>query len=237
MFSNVHIVLVNTSHPGNIGSTARAMKTMGFKKLLLVNPKEFPSVKSDALAVGCIDVLEKAKVFSSLDDAVASANVNIGLSVRTRKASIPTLNVNECINHVLSNNNLKYNIIFGNESSGLSNSDLLKCDYIVSIPTHKDYSSLNLSAAVQLITYEFYKHSNTHISNKKKPIVRATAKEKNYFIESLIALMGQTKFMSVKNSKSLTKKIYILFNKANLESDEVNMLLGMLNSINKKLNK
>ena len=96
MFSNVHIVLVNTSHPGNIGSTARAMKTMGFKKLLLVNPKEFPSVKSDALAVGCIDVLEKAKVFSSLDDAVASANVNIGLSVRTRKASIPTLNVNEC---------------------------------------------------------------------------------------------------------------------------------------------
>ena len=141
------------------------------------------------------------------------------------------------INHVLSNNNLKYNIIFGNESSGLSNSDLLKCDYIVSIPTHKDYSSLNLSAAVQLITYEFYKHSNTHISNKKKPIVRATAKEKNYFIESLITLMGQTKFMSVKNSKSLTKKIYILFNKANLESDEVNMLLGMLNSINKKLNK
>ena len=72
---------------------------------------------------------------------------------------------------------------------------------------------------------------------KRNPIIRATAKEKNYFIESLITLMGQTKFMSVKNSKSLTKKIYILFNKANLESDEVNMLLGMLNSINKKLNK
>ena len=237
MFSNVHIVLVNTSHPGNIGSTARAMKTMGFKKLLLVNPKEFPSSQSDALAVGCVDVLKKAKVFSNLSDAVAGANINIGLSARTRKASIPILSVDECVNYVLLNKNLKCNIIFGNESSGLSNSDLLKCDYMVSIPTYKDYSSLNLSAAVQLITYEFYKNTKTHISSSKKPITHETAKEKNYFIDTLITLMKETKFISVKNSKSLTKKIHILFNKTNLETDEVNMLLGMLNSIHKKLNK
>ena len=237
MFSNVHIVLVNTSHPGNIGSTARAMKTMGFKKLILVNPKEFPSEKSNALAVGCTDVLKTAKVFPSLDVAIGSSNINIGLSARTRKASIPVLSVDDCVKYVLSNNSLKYNIIFGSEASGLSNSDLLKCDYIVSIPTYKDYSSLNLSAAVQLITYELYQKSNIHKLITKKSTSYATIKDKNYFIESLIDLMNETNFMSVKNSKSLTKKIHILFNKANLESDEVNMLLGMINSIYKKLNK
>lgn len=237
MFLNINIVLVNTSHPGNIGSTARAMKTMGFKNLILVNPKEFPSEKSSALAVGCTDVLDNAKVFSKYDTAIENSNINIGLSVRTRKASIPILTVDDCIDYVLSDNSLKYNIIFGNESSGLSNNELLKCDYIVSIPTYKDYSSLNLSAAVQLITYEFFKKSKIYKSASKTISSYATSKEKNYFIDTLISLMKETNFISKKNAKSLTKKIHILFNKSNLESDEVNMLLGMINSINKKLKK
>ena len=94
MFSNVHIVLVNTSHPGNIGSTARAMKTMGFKNLSLVSPKEFPSLKADALAVGCSDILDKAKIFTDLPSAVEGSNINIGLSARSVSYTHLTLPTN-----------------------------------------------------------------------------------------------------------------------------------------------
>ena len=157
MFSNINIVLVNTSHPGNIGSAARAMKTMGFKNLSLVNPKDFPSVKADALAVGCVDLLKNAKVFDNITSAIEGSYINIGLSARSRRASIPALTIDECIDYIVKNNNLNINLIFGNESSGLSNEDLLVCDYILSLPTHDDYTSLNLSAAVQIITYALFK--------------------------------------------------------------------------------
>ena len=100
MFSNVHIVLVNPSHPGNIGSTARAMKTMGFNNLSLVNPKEFPSTHADALAVGCVDILSKAKLFDDISSAVEGSNINIGLSARPRRALIPSLSIDECISKI-----------------------------------------------------------------------------------------------------------------------------------------
>ena len=140
MFSNVHIVLVNPSHPGNIGSTARAMKTMGFNNLSLVNPKEFPSTHADALAVGCVDILSKAKLFDDISSAVEGSNINIGLSARPRRALIPSLSIDECISYIIQNNKLTINLIFGNESSGLSNDDLLLCDHIVSVnpPMYKE---------------------------------------------------------------------------------------------------
>ena len=102
----INIVLVETSHPGNIGSAARAMKTMGFKNLSLVNPKDFPSVKADALAVGCVDLLKNAKVFDNIISAIEGSNINIGLSARPRRASIPTLTIDECIDYIVKNSNL-----------------------------------------------------------------------------------------------------------------------------------
>lgn len=237
MFSNVHIVLVNTSHPGNIGSTARAMKTMGFENLSLVSPKEFPSMKADALAVGCSDILDKAKLFTDLPSAIEGSNINIGLSARSRRASIPSMSIKECTTYIVNNDNININLIFGNESSGLSNEELLVCDYIVSLPTHNDYTSLNLSAAVQILTYELYKSSNQTPDINVKESKPATSKERNYFIQSLISLLEHTNFITSKNHISLTKKIHILFNKSNLEKDEVNMLMGIINSINKKLKK
>ena len=237
MLTNVHIVLVNTSHPGNIGSTARAMKVMGFKKLLLVNPKTFPSPEADALSVGCKDVLENAEVYTSLSKAIENNIVNIGLSARSRKATIPSLHIDDCVDLIIKNSNITYNLIFGNESSGLSNEDLLKCDYILTLPTDKEYTSLNLAASVQILVYELFKNSFKSKLNNKKLSTLAKSKEKNYFLSSLINLMIETGFITDKNTKSLTKKIHILFNKSNLETDEVNMLMGMLNSITKKLNK
>mgnify|MGYP000996639344 CR=1 FL=1 len=237
MFSNVHIVLVNTSHPGNIGSTARAMKTMGFNNLSLVNPKEFPSKKADALSVGCSDILDEAKLFIDLHSAIEGSNINIGLSARSRRASIPSMSINECVDFITNNNNLDINLIFGNESSGLSNQELLVCDYIVSLPTHNDYTSLNLSAAVQILTYELYKNSNLAPDVNLKQSKLATSKERNYFIQSLISLLEYTNFITRKNHISLTKKIHILFNKSNLENEEVNMLMGIIKSIKNKLKK
>lgn len=237
MFSNIHIVLVNTSHPGNIGATARAMKTMGFKNMSLVNPKMFPSAEADALAVGCKDILRNAKCFDDISSAIESSNVNIGLSARPRRATIPVLSIDESINYIIENNNLTINLIFGNESSGLSNNELLLCDYIVSLPTHKDYTSLNLSAAVQILTYELHKISIENQSVNKVQSKLATSKERNFYINSLIELLKNTNFITHKNHISLTQKIHILFNKANLEKEEVNMLMGILSSINKKINK
>jgi len=237
MFSNIHIVLVNTSHPGNIGATARAMKTMGFKNMSLVNPKMFPSPEADALAVGCKDILKNAKCFDDISSAIESSNVNIGFSARSRRATIPILSINESINYIIKNNNLTINLIFGNESSGLSNNELLLCDYIVSLPTHNDYTSLNLSAAVQILTYELHKKSIENQSVNRVQSKLATSKERNFYINSLIKLLKNTNFITHKNHKSLTQKIHILFNRANLEKEEVNMLMGIISSINKKLNK
>ena len=237
MFSNVHIVLVNTSHPGNIGSTARAMKTMGFKNLSLVNPKEFPSKRANELAVGCTDILKRAKLYPDLASALEKSITNIAFSARSRRASIPIFSVDESINHVMNNPNITINLVFGNESSGLSNNDLLLCDYIVSLPTHNDYTSLNLSAAVQIIAYELHKKSFANPSSIESHTALATSKEKNFFINSLISLLKNTNFITSKNHLSLKKKIHILFNRSNLEKEEVNMLMGMISSITKKFNK
>ncbi|MBH44128.1 MAG: hypothetical protein CMD88_01545 [Gammaproteobacteria bacterium] len=231
MFDNVYIVLIETSHPGNIGSTARAMKTMGLKRLVLVNPKKFPSEEANSLAVGCKDILKKTKVSNNLNKATEKTHINIGFSARSRKAKIPNLTIDECVNLINENPNLKFSVLFGNEKSGLSNTELLICDYLVNIPTHKDYKSLNLSAAVQIFVYDLYKK---YISSKyidKATLQLATSKEKQYFLNKLIELMKNTKYITNKNVKSLTKKIHIIFNKAKLEKNEVNLLMGLINSL------
>ena len=135
MSSNINIVLVNTSHPGNIGSTARAMKTMGLKNLTLVKPKNFPSDVANAQAVGCIDILNNATITKLLEDALSSSKLAIGFSARSRKSNIPSLSINELMRllHEYSNDNVA--VVFGNEQSGLSNDELQLCNYLVSIPT------------------------------------------------------------------------------------------------------
>ncbi len=239
MFDNINIVLVNTSHPGNIGSTARAMGVMGFNKLSLVQPKDFPSELATAMAVGCDKILDSARVYPDLSNALSESSLNIGFSARSRKESIPTLSVDECIDKILTNNEITYNIIFGNEKNGLSNEELLMCDYIVTLPTASFYSSLNLSAAVQIFTYELLKKSlddPTSNSKSQKNINLAKTKDKELFYKKLIDILKETDFVTEKNSKSLTKKIHIMFNKALLEQHEISILRGILSSIERKIN-
>ena len=124
MFENINIVLLETSHPGNIGATARAMKVMGLNKLSLVDPKDFPSDDSFALAVGCKDVLRKAKIFKNLSDSLEESEINIGFSSRRRKAKVPKLTIDQCVDLINMNPKKKISILFGNEQSGLSNKEI-----------------------------------------------------------------------------------------------------------------
>ena len=237
MLSNINIILLGTSHPGNIGSTARAMKVMGLRNLILVNPKQFPSNEANSLAVGCQDILKRTKVVDNISKALKSSEINIGCSSRKRKVNFPILTIDECIDLISQNPNKNISALFGNEQSGLSNQELLICDYLVSIPTFKEYKSLNLSAAVQIFTYELFKKSIGEIKRPGNTHKLATTKEKSYFFSQFINLLTKTKFITEKNTKSLTKKIHILFNKAGLDRDEVNILLGIISSINKKIKK
>ena len=237
MSSNINIVLVNTSHPGNIGSTARAMKTMGLNQLTLVSPKDFPSKIANAKAVGCTDILDNAKVTTLLSDAVCNSKLIVGFSARSRKSNIPSLSIDN-LNKLLSHYDDEVSIVFGNEQSGLSNEDLRLCNYIVTIPTDKAYSSLNLAFAVQIFSYEFFKFRNSE-SKRINKIDADIAKQstKNHLIEVFLSIMTDLNIITDQNKRSLTQNIYIIFNKLSINDNEANLLLGVLNSVKKALKK
>ena len=237
MSSNINIVLVNTSHPGNIGSTARAMKTMGLNQLTLVSPKDFPSKIANAKAVGCTDILDNAKVTTLLSEAVCNSKLIVGFSARSRKSNIPSLSIDN-LNKLLSYHDDEVSIVFGNEQSGLSNEDLRLCNYIVTIPTDKAYSSLNLAFAVQIFSYEFFKFRNSEskIINKIDADI-AKQSTKNHLIEVFLSIMTDLNIITDQNKRSLTQNIYIIFNKLSINDNEANLFLGVLNSFKKALKK
>ena len=155
MLENIRIVLMNTSHPGNIGSVARAMKTMGLTDLCLVSPLQFPDPKADEMASNAVDVLAQATVVETLEDAIADCALVVGTSARTRKIPWPLLApraMAEKVREEAPTNQIA--IVFGREQSGLSNEELERCHLHVNIPANPEYSSLNLGAAVQVIAYE-----------------------------------------------------------------------------------
>lgn len=171
--SRVHVILVNTSHPGNIGATARALKNMGIANLRLVDPRDYPSDVAMWRAVSATDVLERAKVFPTLVEAVADCSMVIGASARSRRMPWPMLSPRQCARHVLLEvqraadasggqdaggaqdaGGGQIALVFGREDTGLTNDELQQCHYHVQIPANEDYSSLNLAAAVMVICYE-----------------------------------------------------------------------------------
>ena len=238
MTANINIVLVKTSHPGNIGSTARAMKTMGLKKLTLVSPKKFPSDIANANAVGCVDILNQANIDDDLSVSIKKSSLAVGFSARSRKSNIPSLTIDELFTLIDEHKNEEVSIVFGNEQSGLSNDEIKLCDYIVSIPTDKAYTSLNLAAAVQIFSYEYFKYIN---KNDRKTINKDTQHvshlTKNHMISTFLSIMTQLDIISDKNKKSLIQNIHIIFNKTKFTKNEANLFLGVLSSVEKALKK
>lgn len=231
--SSIRIVLVSTSHPGNIGSTARAMKTMGLDKLYLVSPKMFPDQKAYEMAAGAETVLHQAIITSSLDEALNGCQLIIATSARTRGIALPHLLPAHCAELIASKSEkTAVAIVFGRESTGLTNEELLRCHYQVVIPSNPEYSSLNLSQAVQIIAYELrLKLLAPTIQAKYSRDHAATAEEIEQFYQHLAELMTTIDFLKPSNPRRLMQRIRRLFNRTQLEHMEVNILRGILSQI------
>ena len=239
IFQNLNFVLVETSHPGNIGACARAMNSMGILNLLLVNPKEFPSKEAEARAKSGKKVLEKAKVHKNINEAIGTSNLIIGTSARSRSMPWPMMevsNLGKTINESLANKD-EVSIVFGNEAVGLNNEDLGKCDFHLQIPTSKD-SSLNLSHAVQVVAYEIYKESSSSDSiGQQREVDLATSMQKEKLIDHIETVLELLDFYDHKNPKQVPARLRRLTKRMQLDKLEIGILRGILSKLEDRLNK
>ena len=225
----VRIVLVRTSHPGNIGAAARAMLTMGLTRLVLVAPKRFPDVDATARATGATSVLDDASVVATLDEALAGAALTIGLSARPREFAGRVLSVRaaaaDAIVHAQRGD---VALVFGTEMSGLSNDELARCSVAATIPANPGYGSLNLAAAVQVAAYELRVAALSDDVWSAPSFERATQDD----IEGLHAHAQRTltalHFFNPAMPRRLMPRLRRLFGRAVLEREEVNILRGIL---------
>jgi tRNA (cytidine32/uridine32-2'-O)-methyltransferase len=237
MLENIRIVLVNTSHPGNIGAVARAMKTMGLSNLYLVSPKLFPHVKADEMASGALDVLHRATLVPTIEEAIADCHLVIGTSARSRTIPWPLLNPKECAKKMVAEPALaNVALVFGREQSGLTNDELHQCHFHVHIPSNPDYSSLNIAAAVQVLTYELRVAAIATAAPLGWDYARATHKEVAGFYEHLERVLIQLEFLNPKTPRQLMTRLRRLFNRAMLDEMEVNILRGILTAMERDSN-
>lgn len=230
------IVLIETSHPGNIGAAARAMKNMGLHDLRLVNPKQFPSAEATARASGADNVLAAAQRYDTIDAAIADATLVIGSSARSRSLPIPMLDPRGCAEQVCNHPEPdKVVILFGRERTGLTNDELDLCHYLVQIPVSPDYPSLNIAAAVQVISYEL---RLAMLSANTAPSVAeadyATAQQMEQFYQHLEQTLIELEFLDTENPRQLMRRLRRLFNRARPDQNEVNILRGILTATNRK---
>ena len=236
----VRIVLIETSHPGNIGATARAMKTMSQAELYLVNPKHYPSAECTSRAAGADDILQQAVVCESLTEALQGCSVIFATTARDRSLSWPCHDPRGCANTIIQKPiGEKIAIVFGRERSGLSNQEIEACNQVVMIPANQQYSSLNLAAAVQILCYEIMVAGQVvteqpHIPRDEFERL-ITHDEKEGFFEHLIETMIQVGFYDPEQPKQLVRRVKRLFNRIQLEQTEVNILRGFLTAIQQKL--
>lgn len=234
MLDKVKIVLVNTSHTGNIGSAARAMKTMGLYDLVLVDPVSEPDGKASALAAGAGDVLANAKTFATLQEAISDCGLVVGTSARSRTLSWPMLGSRECGEKIISEApQYPVALVFGRENSGLTNEELQLCNYHVCIDANPEYSSLNLAAAVQTLCYEI---RMAYLAGEKVAVTQSEyplSEELEQYYVHLEKTLKHTNFIVPKHPGVVMTKLRRLFNRARPESQELNILRGILSSINK----
>jgi tRNA/rRNA methyltransferase len=232
----IRIVLVATSHPGNIGSAARAMLTMGLDRLVMVAPRRFPDPEAVALAAGATSVLDAAKVVSTLDEALAGATLTIGLSARPREFAGQVLPIRDAACRAIAEAaRAEVALVFGGEMSGLSNDELARCALVATIPANPHYGSLNLAAAVQVAAYELFVAALGGDVWHAPRFATATHDE----IEGLYAHATRTltdlRFLDPRMPRRLLPRLRRLFARAGLEREEVNILRGILARIDEKL--
>src|SRR5258708_1863019 len=226
--SRIRVVLLRPSHPGNIGAAARAMKTMGIKQLRLVRPKRFPHADARAMAAGALDVLESARACASLEEALAGTAYSVALSARARGLSHSVLDARTAARELLrAARKDEVAIVFGNETIGLSNKEIMRCSALARIPANPEYASLNLAQAVQVIAYEL------RIAALAPPAVPPkTGYAPHEKIDKLFAHLERSLcasgYLDPRHPRKLMDRLRRLFAKARLETVEVNILRGML---------
>lgn len=241
MLQNIRIVLVETSHTGNMGSVARAMKTMGLTNLWLVNPLVKPDSQAIALAAGASDVIGNANIVDTLDEALAGCSLVVGTSARSRTLPWPMLDPRECgLKSVAEAEHAPVALVFGRERVGLTNDELQKCHYHVAIAANPEYSSLNLAMAVQVIAYEVRmawlatqeqdKGANPQMEETPYPLVDDLERFYGHLEQTLLA----TGFIRESHPGQVMNKLRRLFTRARPESQELNILRGVLASIEQK---
>ncbi len=239
MLNNVKVVLVGTSHSGNIGSAARAMKVMGLSEMVLVDPQCEVDGQAVALAAGASDIALNARIVKTLEDAVEDCGLVVGTSARSRTLEWPMLNPREC-GEKFAQEGVKHRValVFGRERTGLTNEELQKCHYHVSIPANPEYSSLNLAMAVQTLCYEIrVAHLNQLEAQYAAPVEEEYPrhKELEMFYQHLEKVMLETQFISEQQPGQVMNKLRRMFNRARPEAQELNILRGVLTAIEKNL--
>ncbi|HHJ17720.1 MAG TPA: RNA methyltransferase [Gammaproteobacteria bacterium] len=230
------IVLINTSHPGNIGAAARAMKNMGLGHLRLVDPQQYPSAEATARASGADDVLAAAQSFASLDEAVADCTLVIGASARSRSLPVPMLDPRGCAALVHSQPDPgRVAVLFGRERSGLTNDELDRCHHLVQIPTNPEYPSLNIAAAVQVIAYELRLAAGIAEPAAAPETDYASAEQMEQFYTHLEQTLIALDFLDADNPRQLMRRLRRLFTRSRPDQNEINILRGILTATGKKI--
>ena len=231
---NIRVVMVETTHPGNIGAAARAMKAMGYKNLYLVKPKIYPNAEATARAAGADDILTRAVVCGSLEEALQGCVTVVASSARPRAISSPVFTPREYALKLSEKTRLgPVALVFGRESSGLSNEELEHCNVILQIPTNPDFSSLNVASAIQILCYEFIQgmpFCDAENTDREK-VQLATSDEMKYFYDHLQQSMIDVGFLNPEQPRKLMRRLKSLFNRAHLDENEVSILRGFLAAV------
>ena len=242
----IRVVLIETSHPGNIGAVARAMKNMGLSKLVLVKPKHFPSVEASTRASSAADLLANARVVEDLASAIAGATRVFGASARLRKVCWPQMSVREtgqmAVQQAMQGDEVA--LVFGRESSGLSNAEMDKCHFLSHIPTNPAYSSLNLAQAVQVFAYECLMATDLV---EDSPFVQAevTAPQRKLasteqlegFYQHLHQALQDIEFLDPAKNDRFMRRMRRLYHRAQLDEKEIDILRGILTAAQRKAEK
>ena len=242
---NIRVVMVETTHPGNIGAAARAMKTMGYNNLYLVKPKIYPNAEATARAAGADDILGRVVVCDTLEEALQGCVTVVASTARPRSISHSVFTPREYAPKL--SEMLKLGpvaLVFGRESSGLSNEELEYCNAVLQIPTNPKFSSLNVASAVQILCYEFNQLLQSDAVDKidaesddKGKTRLATADEMTYFYDHLEQSMIDVGFLNPQQPRKLMRRLKSLFNRAHMDENEVSILRGFLAAVRETVTK
>ena len=238
-FKNIYFILVRPQLGENIGATARALKNFNLSKLRIVNPRSgWPNQRAIATSVGAKNVLKSTKIYISLDKSIGDLNLIFATTSRIRKVNKKIISISDLNKNI--KNNQKIGIIFGPESSGLSNNELNCADYLVKIPTNKKFNSINLSHSVILFCFQlfvlFSKKKFVYMSNYKSS--KANKSEVNKFLKFIIQLLDKTGFLQPDHKRqSMKRNIENIFYRTNLSDQEIRILLGIFSTLNEFKNK